>query len=179
MSFERARLFVALDLPDAARSAAAAWGRALGESAPGWRLVETKALHVTLCFLGDRDASEVGALVDVVAARVRPVGSLSFSDALALPRRRPRVLALAVAEPARALAALHDELWSGIEAAIGVTRERRRFRPHVTVARTRGAAVGPLPPAPELLFSGAAVTLYRSELGAGPARYAPLERVPL
>lgn len=178
MSSERGRLFVALDLPGAARSAAARWGRALVESAPGCRLVEAEALHVTLCFLGDRDANEVGALGELVATCARPVGSLAFSGGLALPRRRPRVFALAVADPAGALAALHGDLWSGIEAAAGITPERRRFRPHVTVARTRGA-VGSLLPAPELAFSGAAVTLYRSELGSGPARYTPLERVPL
>ncbi len=62
----RARLFVALDLPEDAREALAAWG---GEvAAPDGaerrlRLIPADALHVTLCFLGWRDEgqSEDGA----------------------------------------------------------------------------------------------------------------------
>ena len=55
-------------------------------------------------------------------------------------------------------------------------------RPHVTVARVRrGAAPRQrgLPDAPSASFAGEAVTLYRSWLGGGPARYEALERVPL
>jgi 2'-5' RNA ligase len=61
--------------------------------------------------------------------------------------------------------------------------ERRRFRPHVTVARVRrGARLDQrsLPPVPAVgAFAGAALTLYRSRLGAPGARYEPLARVGL
>jgi 2'-5' RNA ligase len=52
----------------------------------------------------------------------------------------------------------------------------------VTVARVRHGArprQRDLPEAPSASFAGAAVTLYRSYLGGGPARYEPLERVGL
>ena len=57
----------------------------------------------------------------------------------------------------------------------------RPFRPHVTVARVRR---GPrpsrdLPDPPRATFAGEAVTLFRSHLGRGPARYEALERVEL
>jgi 2'-5' RNA ligase len=51
-----------------------------------------------------------------------------------------------------------------------------------TVARGRHAPAprrGGLPEAPRVEFAGAAVVLYRSWLGGGPARYEALERVAL
>lgn len=48
----------------------------------------------------------------------------------------------------------------------------------MTVARVRGGEHVPrgvvLPPVPSLVFDGAAVTLYRSRLQPGGARYEPL-----
>ena len=59
--------------------------------------------------------------------------------------------------------------------------ERRRFRPHATVARLRAGARSPRSPGigrPEpVAFAGEAVTLYRSRLSPAGARYEPLERV--
>jgi 2'-5' RNA ligase len=66
--------------------------------------------------------------------------------------------------------------------AVGYEPERRRFRPHVTVARVRHGAAprrGGLPDAPKADFAGEALVLYRSYLGGGPARYEALERVAL
>ena len=65
---------------------------------------------------------------------------------------------------------------------IAVVKNRRRFRPHVTVARVRHGAAPRrrgLPDTPEATFDGEALTLYRSWLGGGPARYEALERVAL
>ncbi|MGN6217756.1 MAG: 2'-5' RNA ligase family protein [Solirubrobacterales bacterium] len=62
----RARLFVALDLPDRIREGIAAWGReALSD--PALRPVPVESLHVTLAFLGYRPEKEV----ERIAAAVR------------------------------------------------------------------------------------------------------------
>ena len=50
------RLFVALDLPEAVRDGLAAWGRAELVD-PALRPTRPESLHVTLVFLGDREAA--------------------------------------------------------------------------------------------------------------------------
>jgi len=60
--------------------------------------------------------------------------------------------------------------------------ERRRFLPHVTIARVGRSAQPPqgaLPDPPRAEFTGSRVTLYRSRLQAGGARYEALGSVAL
>ena len=181
---ERARLFVALELPPATREELSGWSRARVGGVEAARPVRPESLHVTLCFLGQRPVSDVPGIA--AASRTAVAGSpaprLRVQDVLLLPPRRPRVLALALAEIdgdrlARAQAALAGALvHAGYYAP-----ERRRFLAHVTVARVvarlpRSLDLSPPDPAP---FAGDRVTLFRSRLGSGPARYEPLDTVVL
>ena len=50
-------MFVALDLPEAARDGLARWRDRLLEDRPDLRAVPPEALHVTLVFLGWQDES--------------------------------------------------------------------------------------------------------------------------
>lgn len=183
MSGGGVRLFVALDLPPAARGAAAEWAaRELGDVA-GVRLVAADALHATLRFLGECDPDAIEALGTAVTRCARPVAGLRFESCLTLPPRRPRVVALALHDGDGGLAALHTDLQASLESGAGVAPEARALWPHVTVARVRRGARAPTPCSlatpPREEFAGDALTLYRSELGAGPARYVPLARAPL
>lgn len=175
------RLFVALELPDAARTALAAWAQAAAP--PAARRVPAGDLHVTLAFLGSRSedhARAAGELLDTVARRP---GELRTAGALWLPPRRPGVLAVALRAPA-ALVELQLELVAALAEQIGHAPERRPFRAHATVARLRrGARVDSRrrldPPVPELAFAPPALTLYRSRTGPDGARYEPLRRTAL
>jgi RNA 2',3'-cyclic 3'-phosphodiesterase len=170
------RLFVALELPAAARAALAAWADAVAPAA--MRRAPAENLHVTLAFLGARapaDAEAVGALL---AGLARPLGPLAVEGPLWLPPRRPGVLAVALgAGPA--LAELHAELVTALAGAIGFEPERRALRPHVTVARARREArlrAVELDPPPALRFEAEALVLHRSHTGTGGARYEALAR---
>ena len=185
----RARLFVALDLPKDAREALAAWGRevAAGDGAERrLRLVPADALHVTLCFLGWRDegqAEEIATLALGAVPEGAPAPPLALGPGAWLPPRRPRVLAVDLADEAGALADLQARVSDALAARAAFEPEKRPFRPHVTVARVpRGVRAGgreePPPPAP-LRFPGAAVTLYRSRLSGAGAQYEPLARAEL
>jgi len=158
------RLFVALDLPAVARGALHDWAAALED--PSLRLIAPENLHVTLLFLGE---SEPVALPD-------PGSAPALS--LASPRRTPRFLAVSLDDPPGRV----GELQRAVVAAAGREPEARPFWPHVTVARPRDRRARParhrLPPLPELAFAGTALTLYRSHLGRGPARYEALASVP-
>ncbi len=184
------RLFVALELPAEVRGALARWQATLHDDTRlGLRAVAPEALHATLCFLGSRPLSQVE---DVARAcdRVRrlPVRQLSLGEALWLPPRGPRVLAISLVDRIGELVILQTELRGALVAAGLIVPERRPFLAHVSVARLRRAAVAGTPrpaathlpePPPQRPFDARRVILYRSHLGRGPARYEALHQVEL
>ncbi len=179
-----ARLFVALDLPDEAREALALWRSTVVAEVPGLRLVRPEDLHATLCFLGSRPEDEIDAIAagcGVVAGE--PLADSGFGEALWLPARRPRVLAVALSDPDGVIARVQSVLSDALVAGDWYAPESRPFLAHVTVARVgRDARVRPVSlPAPpgDLAVRCSRVTLYRSQLGAGGARYSAIASVDL
>ncbi len=174
------RLFVALALPAPVRASLAAWADAAAPEV--MRRVPVESLHVTLAFLGEREAADADAVASVLPTVARPLGDLAVDGQLWLPPRRPRVLAVAL-RAGPELARMHADLMAALGAAIAHEPERRALRPHVTVARARRdahLATGRLdPPPPALSFLSDTLVLYRSRTGAGNARYEPLARARL
>jgi 2'-5' RNA ligase len=185
----RARLFVALDLPDEVRAGIVAWRReALAD--PALRPVAPESLHITLAFLGYLPEKEIPRLAEIVGASGGRAVSIALGAPVQRPERgRPRLFALPVDSPA-AIA-----LQAGIQEKLVEARlyepEKRPFWPHVTVARVRREERGSQRPAlvtrpPESLpkdllhsFLGVRVTLYRSQLQPLGAQYTPLAQVEL
>lgn len=185
----RQRLFVALDLPDAIRDGLAAWGEAELID-PALRPVRPESLHVTLVFLGHREADEVEAIADLVRGLSAPQALMKLEDPIPLPRRRQAAL-FALPAPSPATTDVQHALEARlVEAGLHET-EDRDFWPHVTVARARSEGRGSRRPAavtrrpgdlPEGLkepFYAVRVTLYRSVLQPGGSRYVPLAQVEL
>ncbi len=185
MSGERARLFVALELPREVRETLVAWRASALGSSEGVRLVAAGDLHVTLCFLGWRESAQAGAIA-AACEIVRGSGAveLVLGEPAALPRNRPRVLAVALEDPQGGLGTLQAMLSAALRTGGFYEPESRPFFGHVTVARAgRGARIPRsalvAAPVPELRFGGSSTVLYRSRLGRGGARYEVLSRVPL
>ena len=132
----RARLFVALDLPEEVREGIVAWQRkALGD--PALRPVKPESLHMTLVFLGYHPEKEIERIaeaalgVDDRAPEIRldpePVG---------VPRgSRPRLFALDA--PSEGAVELQSEVERRLVEARFYEPEKRPFWPHLTVARVR------------------------------------------
>lgn len=185
----RARLFVALDLPEKTREGLVVWGRdALAD--PALRPVAPESLHVTLAFLGHRPEAEIEAIATAVEESAAPAPWVELRDPEQRPPRgRARLYALPAISPgAEALqAGLQQRL---VEAGF-YEPEKRPFWPHVTVARVRPEARGSRRPAvvseppgsiPEELAeprNSVRMTLYRSVLQPSGARYVPLAQVKL
>jgi RNA 2',3'-cyclic 3'-phosphodiesterase len=177
-----ARLFVALDLPEAVISALVAWRRPVVSETDGLRAVAPEALHVTLCFLGSRPEEAIdplAALVEGCATSFGGVAGLALGEPLWLPHQRPRVLAVALEDRHGQLGALQECVVGRLAADGWHDPEARPYLPHVTVARVRsGDGRSPsgraLPAPPALAFDGAAVTLYRSRPHPDGSRYEPL-----
>jgi len=173
------RLFVALDLPGSARAALAEFR---GRADPRvWRPVPDEALHVTLAFLGHHPEGTSERVAEVVRASAGPAADLALGPGLLLPPRRARVVTVEIEDRSGALAALQGRVAESLAAAGVYEPERRRFRPHATVARLKAGERAPrslgLDPPEPVEFDGEAVTLYRSRLSRTGARYEPLERV--
>jgi 2'-5' RNA ligase len=177
------RLFAAAELPSSARSELAAWGAACASVVPGLRPVSADRLHLTLVFLGSREASAAAAIGSLVVGCADGPVSVELGEPLWLAPRRPHVLTVALLDASGRLGALQARVSQALVAGAGFEPERRRFRPHATVARVRkGARVRPeeveLPPAPVGSFSLEALTLFSSVLGPA-ARYEAVVRVAL
>jgi 2'-5' RNA ligase len=185
----RARLFVALDLPEEVRDGIVAWGKeALVD--PALRPVRPESLHVTLAFLGYRPEKEIDQIAEVVRESAAPAPWIELLDPVQRPPRgKARLYALPVLSPGT------EALQAAVEQALaeeGFYRpEKRPFWPHVTVARVRPEGRGSRRPAvvsqaPGSIPSELAVprisirmTLYRSDLQPSGARYVPLAQVEL
>jgi RNA 2',3'-cyclic 3'-phosphodiesterase len=190
---------VALELPPAVREQLAAWARAVACAARAGRdergslrVLEASSLHLTLCFLGARPVGEIDALAEaLVPGDIQPC-ELAVGAPLWLPSRRPQALAVEVHDRDGVLARAQQRISAALSGASGWLPERRRFRPHVTVARVRrgGArrrrgrsrepAEGrprheqPLPATPRLSFAAETIVLYRSWLAREGASYEAL-----
>jgi 2'-5' RNA ligase len=175
------RLFLAVGIPAEAAGLLAAMleGRAI----PG-SVVPPANWHLTLRFLGsieETTAERVMAELDQSERGGRFVVELAGLGAFPNPRRATVVWVGVTAGGERLgeLAALGEVA----ARAAGLALEERPFRPHLTLSRVRPDAdvrglleePGPGP----VRFEADAVTLYRSILERGPARYEPVERFPL
>ena len=189
----RARLFVALELPDWVREELGAWQRQTLAADPALRAPDAATLHVTLCFLGwvpERRTPEVAGIVRGLERR--PIELRFEPEPVPVPRGSPRLFAAdAPSEEADRLAA---ELSRELDAARLYEPERRPFWSHVTIARVRAErapagsggrrrrarpmrTAAPPPALPERLadpFGAVRVTVYRSILRAQGATYVPL-----
>jgi RNA 2',3'-cyclic 3'-phosphodiesterase len=193
----RARLFVALDLPNDVRAALAAWqGRECADEA--LRPLPVEALHVTLCFIGyqpEQAIPRIGGLLGEVEPR--PVPVRFEPEPVGIRGRRPGLFA--VSAPSEATQELQAELSKALAKARLYRPEKRPFWPHVTVARvrperkaggggrrrrSRRPRVVERPPGPlsqELLHPWGAVrvALYRSHLRSSGAQYERLSGLEL
>jgi 2'-5' RNA ligase len=186
----RARLFVALDLPEDLREAIVGWqGDALED--PALRPMRPESLHFTLVFLGYHPEKEIeqiasaalvsGARAPQLTLRAEPVG---------VPRgKHPRLFALDAESPGAV--ELQQRVSDSLQAAGFYEPEKRPFWPHLTVARVRPEKRGskrpatvetppkPLPSTFEHTFVSDRLTLYRSHLRPQGAEYEPLAQLEL
>lgn len=179
-------MFVALDLPLAARSELAAWRDALVDGRGDLRPVAPDALHVTLVFLGWQDEAAADAIAAAAFGELPSAGVpiLRAMGVRPLPPRDPRLFALDLEDLEGRASGVQGSVSGALAAGGWYEPEKRPFWPHITLARVkrRERRVAPLPDAPappSEPFSASELTLYRSTLRPQGALYEPLARVEL
>ena len=183
------RVFIAVPLDPELRDAAAGLRWHLNSAADVLRWVPPGNLHFTLKFLGEIAEERLVKVANAVreaAQRTRPF-TITLTGAGAFPSiRRPQVVWVGVGEGSETLVALARDLDAALH-QVKFPRERRPFRPHLTVARARqgrplpdlSGALGNLQ---GLVVGSQAVdelVVMESQLHPSGATYRPIEEVGL
>lgn len=192
MKLDTMRAFLALNLDVATVRAIAERAQALkgdprspiDPRASTW--VPATKMHVTLKFFGAIDVGLAPAIADAVRpiAEAAPAVRVGEGRLAAFPSNdRARVLVYELSDPDGDVAELFEAVESRVE-ALGVPREARPLRPHVTLARTRAKVdVAALcAAAPVLPLDAATVpelVLYRSDVARAGAEYDRVARFDL
>jgi 2'-5' RNA ligase len=173
------RLFIAVQLTeDTRRKIASGLGQLPGRIAP------PENLHFTLRFLGNTSVQDREALVSAIRrTNLGRVFAIRFGSLGAFPRaQRARVLWIGISDGATQLVALAEKIEKAVRQA-GFPAESRPFQPHLTLSRIDPPrSVNDLVTEQKSLtvsMKVSEVTLVRSSLGGGPARYEIVEAFPL
>ena len=144
MSSELLRLFIAIELPAAARDVLAALQKRLQSAdfsrAIRWSSIE--GIHLTLKFLGDVAPDKIPSISEGLTAATagRKPFDLAVAGAGCFPNlRRPRVIWAGSGGDSAALHALRDTVEQHV-APLGYPTDERPFSPHFTLGRARQEA---------------------------------------
>lgn len=171
------RVFIAIDVPEEIKERLATLQNDLHSAGPSARWVAADSVHLTLKFIGEIreqrieviDAALAGLAWRHFTVGVRGVGF--FPGA-----RSPRVLWAGLKAPT--MEALAEQIDTRLERA-GFEREKRKFRPHITLARSKDgrlekelvAAVARLADVDFGSFTVDRLYLYQSTLKPGGSAY--------
>jgi RNA 2',3'-cyclic 3'-phosphodiesterase len=184
------RLFVALELPDDVRRALADVQEQLHNAgAPKLRWVRPEGIHLTLKFLGSVEGHRVAGIESALEKTIEPFEvTLQPTGVGGFGGRRIRVLWVGLEGDVGGVTALAAQVDDSL-GTLGFERERRPFAAHLTLARVPDEVSGDersrldalikafeAPAMPSMQVHE--VSLMRSILGAGGARYERLASFP-
>ena len=146
------RVFIAIDLPNEIREALSVIQRELRPSTSTARWVAPDSIHITLKFIGeirdkrieDIDAALKGLTWKPFTITVRSVGFFPGN-------RSPRVFWAGLEAPT--MEALAEQFDARLE-QVGFEKEKRAFRPHVTLARAKNSRMDPALVSAAALYEG-------------------------
>jgi RNA 2',3'-cyclic 3'-phosphodiesterase len=186
------RLFVALDIPDAIRTAIEQYVDELRRLAPDAKWVRAESYHVTLKFIGEwkRDVKEVISALETIQS---PAIDIAFRNCGFFPNARaPRVFWVGIHADGNLV-----PLAQQVDAAcskLGIASEDREYSPHLTLARSGSGSPRPKRhepmapgmkrlaeriagmPAPDFgTMHATEFFLYESKLSPGGAQYTKLK----
>lgn len=181
------RLFAAVDPPAEEKARLLDWLASAQLDSTALRLTPSDQWHLTIAFYGETPAALVVELTERLgrAAGRSPAMSLQLAGTGSFPAdpARARVLWVGVDGDTVELAHLADRA-AAAGRRIGLEMEKRRYRPHLTIARPRqGLAdltdtLAALPPYRGEPWRATTVRLVRSHLGP-PVRHETVDELPL
>ncbi len=184
------RVFIALDLPPAAKDSLAETVARLKAVIPtGVRWVDPSGIHLTLKFLGDIDIALAEPALDKLRESANQFSGgplpLHIAGLGVFPNpREPRVLWAGVGGDLAALGRWQQRVDESCS-TLGFPGERQPFRPHLTLGRVQGrvaaaarrqigTAIAEAPPLPGYSWQSDAIHLIRSDRTTQGAIYTSL-----
>ena len=135
------RVFLALDLDQTIKDQLIRLQNRLDKIGADVRWVESEHVHLTMKFLGeisDQMAVDVCRLCQNVSVEFEPFGFEVRSAGCFANHGLPRVIWVGVEDPSGCVRRLHERIEKTL-GPLGLRRERRTFKPHVTLGRVRSA----------------------------------------
>ncbi len=183
------RSFIAIEIPDVIKQRMAEVQAGLRKADVDASWPRPEGMHLTLKFLGEVPESQVPAITDALRESVRGVNPfrLEIAGAGAFPNpRNARVVWVGVAGETDKLSLLRAAVEDAM-AGIGMEREERAFKPHLTLGRikyirSRESLAAALEKVKDFRLPGfevTAVSLMKSELKRTGAVYTEVARVEL
>jgi 2'-5' RNA ligase len=191
---EKIRTFIAIELDESIKDGLTRLQERLKGKAPrgSVRWVRSEGIHLTLKFLGDVPADQIGEITEALQESCQSFApfSLSCGGLGCFPNlKRPRVVWVGVQEETGTLAQLQKAIEKNV-APLGYPPEKRKFSPHLTLGRVQRRVspgdlrrLGELVGASEIGTLGQmkvhSVNLMRSDLRPSGAVYTQLAEVEL
>ena len=136
---ETVRTFIAVELPQEIHDTLRRLQDVLRGSMPDVRWTKASNIHLTLKFLGDVQVSRLDAISEAlrdVARQFSPF-NMSLNGIGAFPNsRKPRIIWVGIDQGADELVQMAQKIDASMK-RLGFPREKRPFRPHLTVGRIR------------------------------------------
>ena len=178
------RSFISLDLPLSLRHELSGHAKLIAgqDKHQEIRWLPPENYHLTLVFSGDVESAILSGLQFALEQKLEAAESvpLTISAITPFPFSRPRIAAALVEQTAELLRLQSDV--ANCVRKYGITPERRRFVPHVTLGRLKPHAGKTIDfQARNILLSGIAgsVTLFQSELTPDGSIHTALAEIPL
>ena len=178
------RTFIALELPPSLRHELSGLAKLLAgqDKRQHIRWLPSENYHLSLAFLGDIDSASLSGLQFTLEQKLGSVKAVpcKIPTITPFPFSRPKTAA-ALVECTVELLKLQTDVAKCVRSC-GISIERRRFVPHVTLGRLKPYAGKSVDlQTQNILFAGVAdlVTLFQSELTPNGAIHTALAEIPL
>lgn len=133
------RLFVSLNFPREVKEQVSQLQKVLQGAGADVKWVEKKNLHLTLKFLGDISVTLLPDIRNVLleaAEKAKPPVIVLQNLGVFPGRGEPKVLWVGIREQDNHLVSLAERIDLNLS-ALGISRENKAFRPHLTIGRVR------------------------------------------
>jgi 2'-5' RNA ligase len=182
------RSFIAIELPETAKSFLAGLQQDFKNCGADIRWVKPENIHLTLKFLGNIEEKQIDNIIKVIEKACSKYAAFNFrfSGVDVFPRRgSPRVLWVGM-NGNETLTGLQQEIDIGL-VKLGFERENRKFVPHLTLGRFKSSR-GKVPLLDKIksyknnksgLTDVSSVSLIKSDLSPAGARYTRIAEVSL
>jgi RNA 2',3'-cyclic 3'-phosphodiesterase len=183
------RIFIAIDISDEARAAVADYIDRFIIDFPRVKIAweRPEKLHFTIRFLGDIDEiklANVGGMVETVANQFT-LFSVRIVETGVFPHyKNPKVLWLGPKQGSEEMMKINAEIEYQLEHG-GFTPEKRRFHPHLTIARIKDqeksrtlVRVHRQRQFEPIVFNAAGIMVYESKLQRTGSEYFPVRFFP-